>query len=162
MKWLKLIKKARHKVHHKPRISKERSVQRLNLDRELEALLPISIPWKKRVVSTDLFLRKEPHQAAKKLSAKVWKEKLWRLPMLGLRSQVRTDRMRKVQRELPDRHILQDSLKDVPAEKSICVRRAERREQLFKMRVAGRGLRRSPGQGGHYRRTENSELSCRR
>lgn len=48
------------------------------------------------------------------------------------------------------------------ARHSVCLRRARRREMLFKMRVAGKNLRKSPGKGGTYRRTEESEYTCKR
>lgn len=44
--------------------------------------------------------------------------------------------------------------------KTLCQRRSERREQLFRMGTAGAGRRRSPGQGGSYKRNEKSRISC--
>lgn len=87
-----------------------------------------------------------------------------RLPLGGLRSQ----------RELGGRpwragaivravlRQVQASLKEIPGERTVCQKRAERREELFKKGIAGRGRRRSPGQGGSYRRTRDSEVTCRR
>lgn len=44
--------------------------------------------------------------------------------------------------------------------KKLCKRRSDRREQLFRMRIAGPGRRRSPGQGGRYERNNESRISC--
>lgn len=46
--------------------------------------------------------------------------------------------------------------------RTVCKKRDERREQLFAMGIAGSGRRRSPGQGGSYKRTEGSQISCKR
>lgn len=46
--------------------------------------------------------------------------------------------------------------------KTVCQSRSERREQLFSMGIAGVGKRRSPGQGGSYKRTDKSEVVCRK
>lgn len=46
--------------------------------------------------------------------------------------------------------------------RTVCQKRSERREQLFAMGTAGTGRRRSPGQGGSYKRTEDSQISCKR
>lgn len=50
--------------------------------------------------------------------------------------------------------------KKLRGENDLCKRREERREVLFAVGTAGRGRRRSPGQGGSYRRTEDSNYSC--
>lgn len=41
-----------------------------------------------------------------------------------------------------------------------CVKRKIRRSVLYALGIAGTGKRRSPGQGGTYKRTEESSLSC--
>lgn len=46
--------------------------------------------------------------------------------------------------------------------KTVCEKRDERREKLFAMGIAGVGSHRSPGQGGSYKRTKGSEISCKR
>lgn len=47
-------------------------------------------------------------------------------------------------------------------QKDICKDRSIRRNQLFKMQIAGLNLKKSPGQGGHYNRTEDSLHSCKK
>lgn len=46
--------------------------------------------------------------------------------------------------------------------RTVCQRRSERRESLFAMGIAGSGRRRSPGQGGSYKRTEGSQIICKK
>lgn len=46
--------------------------------------------------------------------------------------------------------------------RTVCQKRSERREQLFRMGISGPGRRRSPGQGGSYKRTEGSQIVCRK
>lgn len=164
-RWHKKVK--RHHPPHGGQVHR-RSVSRLNVDRELETLLPPNIPWKRPVVASDLFLRKEPFQASRKLSARQvlrdrWERRVWRLPLIGLRSQVRTERMRqRVRDPLGTQKALKDQLRQRDGSKTVCERRAERREQLFKMGIAGKNVRKSPGQGGHYRRTDQSDMVCRK
>lgn len=43
---------------------------------------------------------------------------------------------------------------------SFCHKRKSRRQALFSLKIAGKGKRRSPGSGGTYNRTENSNYSC--
>lgn len=50
----------------------------------------------------------------------------------------------------------------VPAVKSVCHTRSLRRRVLFASRVAGPHMRRSPGRGGTYNRTVDSETTCKR
>lgn len=168
--WFRWHKK-RPEGHKRPKAEKDyrRSVPRLNVDRELEALLPPSIPRYKPLVASDLFLRKEPHSASKKLSArqllkeKSWKEKVWRLPLIGLRSQVRTERMRqRVKDPLGTQRALKESLRERQGTKSVCAQRSQRRQVLFSLKIAGKNRRRSPGKGGHYRRTDQSDMVCRK
>lgn len=45
--------------------------------------------------------------------------------------------------------------------RTVCQRRSERRESLFAMGIAGPGRRRSPGQGGSYKRSEGSQIICK-
>lgn len=47
-----------------------------------------------------------------------------------------------------------------PARDVLCVRRLQRKQVLFAKRVAGHKLRRSPGRGGSYHRTEWSSYRC--
>lgn len=87
-----------------------------------------------------------------------------RLPILGLRSQrervvMRADQMDH-QRDL--RSGLKDRLKGVPGVRSVCQARGLRRRILFGFRIAGHKRRLSPGSGGTYRRTVDSETICRR
>lgn len=44
---------------------------------------------------------------------------------------------------------------------SICRRRSDRRRLLFQNNIAGTNLRKSPGSGGTYIRTPDSQTSCR-
>lgn len=46
------------------------------------------------------------------------------------------------------------------AKGDVCVTRKLRTSALFAIGKAGFGRRLSPGQGGHYRRTEESKISC--
>lgn len=43
---------------------------------------------------------------------------------------------------------------------SICHRRGARRRVLFTLKIAGKGLKKSPGKGGSYNRTPDSLVSC--
>lgn len=83
-----------------------------------------------------------------------------RLPLLGLRSQnVRTaSRYDREALKIPllDRHV------GIPATPSICQARHTRRRILFKKGVAGFGRKRSPGRDHTYKRTPDSETSCKR
>lgn len=45
-------------------------------------------------------------------------------------------------------------------EKTPCEARKDRRKVLFAYSIAGKNLRKSPGQGGTYKRTELSKYSC--
>lgn len=85
-----------------------------------------------------------------------------RLPLFGLRSQRGRVSGRFQQRGdiYPGRRDLFDPLRKVPGTKTICQIRSERRQHLFKLGIAGRGKRRSPGQGGSYRRTAESYYHC--
>lgn len=58
---------------------------------------------------------------------------------------------------------LRDTLTSGPvmsARTSICESRGARRRVLFKIGIAGHGKRKSPGQGGSYRRNEQSKKQC--
>jgi len=46
--------------------------------------------------------------------------------------------------------------------RNVCRYRAIRKAVLFALGKAGPGQRQSPGQGGHYRRNESSDITCRR
>ncbi|UOF77151.1 hypothetical protein [Microviridae sp.] len=59
------------------------------------------------------------------------------------------------------KYIFED-VKQVPAVNSVCQARSLRRRVLFGFQVAGRNKRLSPGRGGTYNRTVDSETSCRR
>lgn len=52
------------------------------------------------------------------------------------------------------------NLTRIPGTRTICSLRRYRRATLFALGIAGRGQRKSPGQGGTYRRTEDSQLTC--
>lgn len=90
-----------------------------------------------------------------------------RLPLLGLRSQqvaseaIGFDSMMK-NIALDLREIKDPLLRKIPAKHSVCAERSKRRSVLFARRVAGKGFRRSPGHGGTYRRTIESDTSCER
>lgn len=45
---------------------------------------------------------------------------------------------------------------------TVCQKRDQRREKLFAMGIAGNNKRQSPGNGGTYKRDENSEVVCRK
>ncbi|AXH78103.1 MAG: hypothetical protein [Microviridae sp.] len=60
----------------------------------------------------------------------------------------------------PDRRVVRDQVRDISTPHSICQRRSVRRSVLFMNQIAGKGRRKSPGQGGHYRKTDQSEMSC--
>lgn len=49
-----------------------------------------------------------------------------------------------------------------PAKLNVCSQRDDRRRALFALRVAGYGLKRSPGKGGSYKRKVESTQSCGR
>lgn len=50
---------------------------------------------------------------------------------------------------------------EIPGTTTICDRRGARRRALFVHQIAGRGRRKSPGAGGTYHRTPDSQASCR-
>lgn len=111
--------------------------------------------------------KKESHYVSPKDIAKRLREKqfdVWRLPIIGFRSQTVGKGLRQSVRKFQKIGKFGQLVLDRPedAKRTVCDRRAVRREVLFKMRIAGRGLRRSPGQGGHYRRNQDSEKVCRR
>lgn len=60
---------------------------------------------------------------------------------------------------LSNKYALINPIREIPGAKSACARRHIRKQVLFAIRIAG--YKRSPGQGGHYRRTENSLTTCR-
>lgn len=68
--------------------------------------------------------------------------------------------LKKQGRAIPYRYLKYYSLTDTEVEKTLCKRRSERRENLFSLGIAGSGRRRSPGQGGRYKRDQNSRISC--
>lgn len=90
-----------------------------------------------------------------------------RLPLLGLRSQKRDwegrFQSRGVTRNQYDARLINFAVPRQPeGTRTICQRRSERREQLFRMGIAGRNKRRSPGSGGRYKRTAESYYHCRK
>lgn len=86
-----------------------------------------------------------------------------RLPILGLRSQ-RINNPTGFGNLLPrlsiDLGSAFDRVTGIPAKRSLCKIRHLRRIMLFKMGIAGKGKRKSPGTGGTYRRTEESTQHC--
>lgn len=55
-------------------------------------------------------------------------------------------------------------LLDIPQsnpKQNLCGRRSDRRRILFQNKIAGNNLRKSPGNGGTYNRTPESQTSCR-
>lgn len=86
-----------------------------------------------------------------------------RLPLIGIRSQhVRVQgRFNQVKEYHKDPLRMSDRLTNPPATRTICEKRAQRKEVLFKLGIAGKGQRRSPGAGGRYRRSVGSEYTCR-
>lgn len=86
-----------------------------------------------------------------------------RLPLVGIRSQIDRIGSSMVKNVLPQEiNWLADQLKGVPAVRSVCQARHQRRRMLFKIGVAGTNKRLSPGRGGTYRRTVDSETSCKK
>lgn len=86
-----------------------------------------------------------------------------RLPLLGLKSQRESKALiawRVLKQAKQAYRVLQDPLRRMPLTATLCKRRSERREYLFRIKVAGFGRRRSPGAGGSYRRTLDSSYSC--
>lgn len=80
-----------------------------------------------------------------------------RLPYHGLRfltdekkRYTNVDKSDTIERRARERH------------RHVCDDRRKRREVLFSNRVAGSGRRRSPGKFGKYKRTLESEMSCKR
>lgn len=111
-------------------------------------------------MSQDLVRRYQPTVAAQ---SHVWVNAVNRLPIVGLRSQRERYRGRIVVPQYNKEPFrLSDPLKTIYGTKSICQKRSERREILFKLGIAGKGQRRSPGAGGRYRRREESMMSCRK
>lgn len=84
-----------------------------------------------------------------------------RLPLQGIRSQ-RDRILRNLEqpRRVGSRIVIPQIPRQIPGTKSVCQRRFERRTVLFARNIAGKGLRRSPGQGGTYRRTITSQQGC--
>jgi len=85
-----------------------------------------------------------------------------RLPVIGLRSQRTKIVHRNVNYEdlYSDVRSIAGPIKNPKGRPSLCHRRHMRKSVLFAMKVAGKGLRRSPGQGGSYRRTSESLVRC--
>lgn len=83
-----------------------------------------------------------------------------RLALLGLRSQAQKVAMRVPRLSYQVSDVLERLREPVPGVKSVCQRRLDRRQVLFRLGVAGRGRRRSPGSGGHYRRSMESQVTC--
>lgn len=89
-----------------------------------------------------------------------------RLPLLGLRSQ-QAFNLSGVESLISNLQIDLRETKDrlhrkIPAKHNVCSIRSERRSALFAIRKAGNGFRKSPGKGGSYRRTPDSETTCRK
>lgn len=87
-----------------------------------------------------------------------------RLPLVGLLSQIQDHEMvfprgNEGPSELAQRREFLDRLRS-PEHPAVCKRRKDRRVALFRSQVAGRNRKRSPGQGGTYRRDLNSEREC--
>lgn len=86
-----------------------------------------------------------------------------RLPILGLRSQ-RLKNFTGFGSLLPTLKIdlgnAFDHITGIPAKRRFCKIRKLRRTILFKIQIAGKGSKKSPGSGGTYRRTEESNQSC--
>lgn len=83
-----------------------------------------------------------------------------RLALLGLRSQAQKVVMRAPQSIISQVQDVFFREEGIPGTKSVCRKRMDRRQVLFRMGIAGRGRRRSPGSGGHYRRSERSQVTC--
>lgn len=79
-----------------------------------------------------------------------------RLPLLGLRNQTATFQGRLQSKGATGR----SNLRKVPGTRTICETRSARRQILFRLGIAGKGRRNSPGSGGTYRRTPDSYYHC--
>lgn len=93
----------------------------------------------------------------------VWfRAKPERLPLLGLRSQRQPveGRLQGRGEIYRGRDALFSPLRTTRGTRSICQIRSERRQHLFKLGIAGKGRRFSPGQGGTYKRKADSYYSC--
>lgn len=89
-----------------------------------------------------------------------YKVPAFRFPLIGLRSQ---RQLTEIGGQTDPGRILReikDSLQSIPGVRSVCQARSLRRRILFGSRVAGLNIRRSPGRGGTYRRTVDSNTSC--
>lgn len=143
-----------------------RSVQRTERQQKL-GLLPSSLPRSIVLVeslSQVLGSRGKVHQGPQTPVRVSQKFKANRLPLIGLRSQARIDytgRLKTRGELYPGRNALFSNLRETPGTRSICEQRAQRREHLFRVGIAGPNRRRSPGRGGHYRRTQDSYYSCK-
>lgn len=89
-----------------------------------------------------------------------------RIPMLGIRSQYSTSLLSG--NLLPYHRSLESDLKTIkhkltttPSHHSTCETRQKRRQTLFSLKIAGKGKKRSPGTGGTYRKTPDSNTTCR-
>lgn len=74
----------------------------------------------------------------------------------------RESRRDEVVKALSVHQALTREMNQVEATYRVCARRARRREHLFRIQIAGRNRRRSPGRGGTYRRTLDSLTTCRK
>lgn len=89
-----------------------------------------------------------------------------RVPLLGevihrYQKDVDTQERRERRAKFYSARRLAREMNKVEGTYTICGRRARRREHLFRIGVAGRNRRRSPGRGGSYRRTPDSSYQCR-
>ena len=83
------------------------------------------------------------------------------LPIFGLRSSVTRPKTIPFKPEPSwDSLVQKNRTTDRIHRPSLCQTRSERRVALFQLRIAGKGLRRSPGRGGTYRRTDSSQVTC--
>lgn len=101
-------------------------------------------------------------------------ERLWRLLpqparaiIIGRRPQERT--FRSIKKRDPYLQSIRDAFRyPVQLErkqegvKTVCQKRDERRETLFSMGIAGINQRKSPGQGGSYKRNKDSQIECKK
>lgn len=102
-----------------------------------------------------------PSQGSEKKPLGLLRRERNALPIFGLRSAAIRPKTIPFKAEPSWDSLVRNDRSKVPThQRSLCQTRSDRRVTLFRLRIAGKGLRKSPGAGGTYHRTETSQISC--
>lgn len=148
MQYFRFIKKRELPEHKKQRTQKQRGVQSTSIHRPPKIQRTVWLRKserdherrqprvEKRRIPLVTFLKRQPSQAN-----------------VGGQERLK-QRQKEQQRGI--------SLKMTDKPGALCQIRQDRKSALFAQRIAGPGRKLSPGQGGHYQKTVESNISCRR